>query len=399
MNRFSHILYLILFSELAIGGGGRLFAAGPVSLRMLLFMIALLTSVYFFLKGKRLSRDAAHILIFFGAVTTVCLLVGIQNGAERKFWWEDVKPLLFILILPFFEWTLRDGKIVDQSLSIIRVSALIQSVAFIAILLLIHTGVIPFLDFYHVALPTEEFFFRGEITFFYKGFLFVCLAFLIVYIQRDPGHNLMLLILLLVILGCLTRGFIFALALALFTYSALNKKWLRATGFAIISLTVLFFGQSLVHGVSSVLSRATDQAGAKPNERMLGDRAYSDSGRVTQIKEVLMSADLKSVLVGHGFGIGTHSRPVHMEISYAEIFHKQGLLGLSFWGFLFVKLFQRFRACGHTHTSQILFLMAIFVFLQSTTNQYMNNPIGMSVILFSFVGLTSAKHENLYFHS
>jgi hypothetical protein len=397
MNRFSHILYLILFSELAIGGGGRLFAAGPVSLRMLLFAVALLTSVYFFLKGKRLSRDAAHILIFFGAVTTVCLFVGIQNGAELKFWWEDVKPLLFILILPFFEWTLRDETTVIQTFSIIKVSALIQAVAFVTVLLLIHTGIMPFLEFYHTVLPTQEFFFRGEFTFFYKGFLFVCLAFLIVYISKSPNRRIVLFILLVVILLSLTRGFLFALAVTLCAYAPLTKYWGRAVFFALVSITVLVFGQSIIHRTSSAISTTTNQTDLTPNERLLGDRKYSDSGRIAQIKEVLYSANPQSILVGHGFGIGTPMRPVHMEISYAEIFHKQGLLGLSFWGFLFWKIFQRFRAKSHLKTGQILFFMSVFVFVQSTTNQYMNNPIGLSVILFSFVGLASLKEQKFVF--
>ena len=397
MNQFSRILYLILFFELAIGGGGRLFAVGPVSLRMVLFGIALLISVYFLLKGGRLSRDTIQILVYFGVVTTICLLVGILNGAERKFWWEDVKPLLFILILPFFEWSLREAKMVSQSLTLIKISALIQSVVFISVLLLIHTGVIPFLDYYHIMLPTEEFFFRGEITFFYKGFLFVCLAFLIVYITGGHQRKIMLFVLLVVILASLTRGFWFALALALCVYSVLNRDWVRSACFAVVGIAILLFSQSAIHGISSGISTVRSEASPRPNEKLLGDRTYSDSERITQIKEVLRSADLQSVFVGHGFGKGTPSRPVHMEISYAEIFHKQGLLGLSFWGFLFWKIVQRFRGSGLTKTSQALFLMVVFVFLQSTTNQYINNPIGLSVILFSFASLASLKDEKFVF--
>ena len=69
----------------------------------------------------------------------------------------------------------------------------------------------------------------------------------------------------------------------------------------------------------------TKSNSGSPNEKLLGDRSQSDAGRIAQIKEVISMTSVLSSFIGNGFGIGIPSRPVHMEISYLEIFHKQGI--------------------------------------------------------------------------
>src|SRR5690349_14652736 len=195
MKRVAKILFLILFAELTIGGGGRLFSYGPVTLRMILFALALLLSVAFIVQGRKVSNQTKEILIFFLITIGMGIIVGVMNDSMQKRWWEDVKPLLYFLILPFFEFVIDDKKTIEQSTSIIKISALIQAFSFFIILILIHSGAIPFLDFYYRVLPTQEFFFRGEITFFYKGFLFLCLGFLMFYLIRGKYRTAFLIVL------------------------------------------------------------------------------------------------------------------------------------------------------------------------------------------------------------
>jgi hypothetical protein len=391
MNRFAKILFLIIFAELSIGGGGRLFVAGPITLRMLLFGIAMMLTLYYVARGRKLSDETWQLLIFFTMMIGIGMIVGAINQAEQKFWWEDVKPLLYFFVLPFFEWVIVDQKIIRNAVEIIKISAVIQSVLFMTLLVLIHTGLIPFLDFYYFVLPTQEFFFRGEITFFYKGFLFVCIAFITVYLSKSQNNRRILLAFLLTVISItLTRGFLLAIFLTLLLYHSYSNR-VRAIVFATLALCVLFFSQPAISFVSTIVHQIRVQQTGPPNEKLLGDRNYSDAGRVLQIKEVLSDISVTSFFVGHGFGIGVPSRPVHMEISYLEIFHKQGIFGLMFWGFLLWRLWKRFQAQGRSELADVLFYAAIFVFFQSLTNQFMNNPIGLSVILFSFVGLRALK--------
>ena len=95
------------------------------------------------------------------------------------------------------------------------------------------------------------------------------------------------------------------------------------------------------------------------------------------------------MIVGNGLGVGVKERPVHMENSYLEIFHKQGILGMLWWGSMCLFLITRYRKARHTNYkyAQPLLLSACFVAFESLTNPFINNPIGIFVWLIALVGL------------
>jgi hypothetical protein len=76
-----------------------------------------------------------------------------------------------------------------------------------------------------------------------------------------------------------------------------------------------------------------------------------------------------------------------MEISYLEIFHKQGLIGLAFWASLAGAIFHQYLQAGPSAETDAFFYSSLFIFIESLTNQYINNPIGMSILLLSLVCL------------
>jgi len=80
-----------------------------------------------------------------------------------------------------------------------------------------------------------------------------------------------------------------------------------------------------------------------------------------------------------------------MEVSYLEIFHKQGILGLLFWFMLFVVIVQKYlKACrnGVRNIALPFMLSSLLIFILTATNNYMNNPIGMSMLLISIAALS-----------
>ncbi len=402
MNRCTKILFLVLVAELALGGGGRLTAFGPISLRMILFSLALLTTVFYLVKGKRIPSDYVGLLVFFAIVSAIGLIVGISSGAERTFWWQDIKPLLYFLILPFFAVAITDKAYIECTSSLLKISGIVQAVAFVIVLLLIHLHIIPFLSLYKVFISTEEFFFRGELTFTYKGFLFLCISFLFLHFT-DSKHKILLMGLILVaILLTVTRGFWLALlgtySIYYFTRNSSFSK-LKSVLFALFALAVVFGGKAFVGKTSETIDRVqlqnSDIQNSAPKATLLGDRTYSDDGRFQQINEVAKSVTFTSALIGHGFGNGVTSRPIHMEISYLEIFHKQGLMGLALWAYLFWLLFKKYRAAPESGVREAFFFSSLFIFIQSLTNQYINNPIGLSMILLSFVCLDVLKKDTI----
>ena len=123
----------------------------------------------------------------------------------------------------------------------------------------------------------------------------------------------------------------------------------------------------------------------------LGDKSDSDSMRYVQIEQVMSNVNPISLIFGHGFGVGIEIRPIHMELSFLEIFHKQGLIGLIFWICVFSHIFFMFfniKDRKVKNQGYPFVLSVVFVILQSTTNPFMNNPIGLTMILLTVVVLS-----------
>lgn len=406
-DRFGSLLLSAILFELMLGGGGRLTALGPISLRMILFAAALVLTVFYFLTGKKLTRDYTTLLAFFSSVLGLGLVIGLIHGSEKALWWEDVKPLLYVFILPFFYFSIA-GRDAERISGIIQACGLILALLFFAALVAIHTGFVPFLTFYHFVLPTEEFFFRGELTFFYKGFLYLPISF--IFIQMSGKRKWWLIPVVLALLLTFTRGFWFALLATYCVYLGFAlfarfsyPKFLHFVLCLLATVIILAKSQFLIASASQwidslnkenelpqVEQRDAPTDTKKLNPRLLGDRAYSDDSRWRQVRQVLREMDLQSVLLGHGFGQGIPIRPIHMEISYLEIFHKQGIIGLFFWLYLLILLYRKYREADGV-LREPFFFGALFVFIQSTTNQFVNNPIGLAMVLVSLVCLDKLK--------
>jgi hypothetical protein len=408
MKSTINALYILVLGEICLGGGGRLIAVGPVSLRMVLFTLTIGFTTVMILRGKTLPKEYQLLLTIFFFTIVVGLIRGISQDAQRIFWWQDVKPLLYFFMLPFFYFVNESKQCIQNTGSVIKFSAVFLSIAFFVVLLLIHTGLLPFLKFYNPAIQSEEFFFRGELTFFYKGFLYLCIGFIFFHLA-GKRNTLAMVVVLVAIIFTFTRGFLFALALTYMVHYFLKSSKVKSAAFAGIALLIIFFGQPVIGYISQQIDslRNTIQAEMSgtpsgrhvPDATLLGDREFSDTGRLQQIKEVIDQITPTSFFIGHGFGIGIPSRPVHMEISYLEIVHKQGLLGLLFWLYILCLLFRKYTAAERTGLRDAFFCGAIFVFFQSLTNQYMNNPIGLTMILISLVCLDHLKRKGTVFNN
>lgn len=399
LSKITKGLFFCILVELTLGGGGRLTAFGLVSLRMILFGIAMIITLINVLKGTKISTWVMQALIIFTVMLFVGVIVGLMHGADKKFMWEDVKPLLYFYLLPFFSFAITDWKDVERVGKIILTSACILAVAYLALLVVLHSGNINFLDIYEFLSPTEEFFFRGEVALFYKGFLFLCIGFLIADLFFEEKKWIWMVILSIAVLLTFTRGFLLSLTLTyLFYFILKNQSPLKIGAFVLAGLLIVVMAKEVYAQLSMMMYEVNGAAASNSlySQTLLGDRDFSDNERVAQIKAVAKSITPVSAGIGHGFGIGTSVRPVHMEISYLEIFHKQGLVGLGCWASLLFSFFKTYQLASDSHARwAILFFMAgVLVFFESLTNQYINNPIGLGMFMISFTCLQTIKQKN-----
>jgi hypothetical protein len=123
----------------------------------------------------------------------------------------------------------------------------------------------------------------------------------------------------------------------------------------------------------------------------------SNAIRADDAKEILNSLDWHNfiavpwykVIFGHGFGAAILGRQA-IEITYANLFYKQGLMAILFWLFSPVYLVWRIRNIldERFRSVAIPFLMSTaLVYLVSLFNPFLSNPIGMSVVMISMVAV------------
>jgi hypothetical protein len=398
-SKASLIIFKIQVLELILGGGGRLAAVGPVSLRMVLYGLAIICTVVHFERGRRIPRSLLMLMIIFSASLALAVIVGLLNESSALLIWEDIKPLSFFYALPFFYFSITDLRVAADVDRLIRFGGIMLASLFILSLVLIHTGVIPCLSFYDTVIDTEEFFFRGELSFTFKGFLYLGIAF--IFVDQAGGRTWIKVLLLLAIVLTVTRGFWAAMALtyAIYYFIVAERQVLRRTAFAsslacaLLFVLIVFFGGYAIAGASRVVSIMHTGEKRELSSRLMGDREYSDDLRMSQLRSVAERVSPGSVLIGHGFGQGIPERPVHMEIAYLEIFHKQGIAGLAVWGYFFFLIWTLFRRERNVPDGFPFFLASVFVAIQSAFNQYMNNPIGLSMIMLTLTVLTRINEK------
>jgi len=119
----SGLLYLVVL-EASLLGSGQLLHFGGVTLKMVLFGFSILYALICLFAGDSISMGSMLLLSYLSVCTVNAFLVGHLHGAEPAFIAEDVSPLLYFLILPFFELTMRSRRQLNVTICIIKISAL-----------------------------------------------------------------------------------------------------------------------------------------------------------------------------------------------------------------------------------------------------------------------------------
>lgn len=370
LDFFLKLLFIPIFFELVIGGGGHYLELGPITVRMFLYVFAILLSLVYYSVKRTLKKNVIFIIF---SLTACCLLsgiVGYLNGASIGAILEDFKPLSFIYVLLFFSLAVNNIEDIQKINKIIKIGSLILGGVYILVILLLVFKKIDFASFYLKQNEIGEVMFRDDTLFFYKGFMYLCIGFFFFLLSKGRYSIIPILFLFACIVLTLTRGFIlFTVLISIYYVFFISNnvfvKWLFfILGFFSIIILIPILLQTL------------------------GDKSDSDIVRYTQVNQVISAINPVSFLIGHGFGIGVPIRQVHMELSFLEIFHKQGVLGLCFWFGIFIHIFIMYFNIKNKKCKEIalpFLLSVVFVILQSTTNPYMNNPIGLTMILITIV--------------
>jgi len=360
-------------------GGGRFVEIGPMTLRMVLFAAALIYSFTIILI-RRLDSNLLAILLYFISTLLLSALIGLFNGAELNLVFEDIKPLSYFLMILFFYITINNIQSVMLVVKTIKVSSIVLMTSYLATLIGLYIGFIDFNVLYNLLETAGEVSFRSETGFFYKGFLYLCVGCIFFIFSNKIFNKLIAFLLFISIILTFTRGFLLAMAVTFVVYFVFfAKKSFKSL--SIISLLVFFVLMLTPIFVTQ-----------------LGDKSESNQVRLITYEQVKESTSLISVLFGHGLGIGVKERSIHMEVSYLEIFHKQGLIGLSFWILillLILRSYSKIRNKSRRAIALPFVLSTILIYIQTATNPFLNNPIGMSMVLITLSVIRVLIDDNI----
>lgn len=367
---FLKIIFILSFFEIIIGGGGRFLEVGFLTVRMMLFLLIMVVSVFLYQFRNKILRSTVIVTLFFSVLTLMSLVVGLLNNASIANIFEDIKPISYFYMILFFSIMIKEVKDIVLVSNLIKLGSIFLALSYIGFIVLLYFGFIDFLSFYDKQAEIGEILFRGDFLFFYKGFLYLCIGFFFFLTSEYKYKLLVLTILFVCVMLTLTRGFIlFTFLITCFYIFFINKKVL----IKIISGVLLVI-------ISALISEFYLQT--------VGDRSDSDKTRYVQVEQVLDEMNPISFFIGHGFGNGVPDRPIHMENSFLEIFHKQGLIGILFWIGLLFYVFVLYINIKNKEFKKIalpFILSVFFVYFQSLTNPYINNPMGLSFLLITIV--------------
>jgi hypothetical protein len=372
-------LYILIAIELFVGGGGRMLELGPITVRMVLF-VAGLSATVFLLLNRFTDRGAVSLamLLVAGFIAThfPALLIGWFKGSAPGDIFTDVSPLLYWLIAPFFAIVLAHEKMVLRTAQLIQVTAIAMALIYLVIVAGLATEHVNFSEFYEWADMTGEIAFRNESLFLYKGFLYFGIGAIFLVALGGGRRNFWLSIVLIALILTLTRGFILATGMAGILLLCTMGRWRAVLVAACLAAFALFavwvYLPSLDEGY------------------MLEQRGISNSIRLDDLSFIVENVSLSALLFGEGFGSYINGR-LAIESSYLMILWKTGLVGLVFWLVPFgiaMYYFRRVRAhAQHYRLACAFFFGVLLVYVQTGSNPYLNNPIGLSFVIMGIFSL------------
>jgi hypothetical protein len=381
-------LFAIALFELLLGGGGHVTAVGPVSLRMVLFAGCIAATLISMLFPRRradgvllaMALVLAYLLIHVGG-----MLVGAINGGDAVAMFTQFQQSLFWLAAPFFALMIQTEKDVDSCARIVQIAGATLGFFYLTILLALLTGVIHLNVLRPLIAKSGEVVFRSGEFFVYKGFLYLGVAIIFFVGIRGKYWAPLALVTGLALVATLTRGFVLSTSLSLVLMLAVQKRWRTVIPALVLAAAAAFF----VWEYLPSLDTAQSQRQGSSTDQRVEDMAY-----------LANHATIKTLIVGEGYGAQINNRPM-IENTFLWVLWSFGIVGLLFWMtplalcvYYYCKIPDAYL---HPAASAYLF-GTVLVYLQTATNPYLNNPIGLSYVLLALFSLrvlsrTGAKNS------
>jgi hypothetical protein len=376
-RRVDRLLLVAVSLEVFLGGNGYLTEIGNIRFRVLLSATCIAWATIQVVSGAsaKLPRQVLVLLLLFLGVTVIGVLVGVANGSQIEAIGGELKSLMYFPMIFFFAIAIRDQEDVSVVSRLIVACGIIQAIAYLSILVAAQSGVVSHSTIYLLLRESDEFIFRHNpedeffVGFLYKGAFHLGVAALFLLLDPVRRNKGLAAIVMAALALTLTRGLIAAFILSLVVGVLLLPKRNWVAG-------LLVFGAAI-----SVVLTSTDLI-------MLFERPESDEIRLADVGTILAELNMPMLLFGKGLGAAIGGRE-RIEMTYLEVFYKQGSIGVAFWAYVLYTNLETFRRVPAVLRRQALVfcLATVFVYFATATNTFLTGSIGMSIVLISTVVL------------
>jgi len=381
------ILFAISLFELLLGGGGHVTAAGPLTLRMLLFAACMAATLISLMFPRRRSDGvllAMGLVLAYLVIHVGGLLVGAINGGDTVAMFGQFQQSLFWLAAPFFALMIQTERDVESCARIVQIAGATLAFVYLSILFALLTGIVHLSALRPLIAKSGEVVFRSGEFFVYKGFLYLGVAIIFFVGIRGRYWGPLALVTGLALVATLTRGFVLSTSLSLLLMLVVQRRWRTVVPALVLAAAAAIF----VWEYLPSLDTSQSQRQGTSTDQRVQDMAY-----------LANHATIKTLVVGEGYGSQINGRGM-IENTFLWVLWSFGLVGLLFWTTplaLCVYYFSKITdAYLHPIANAYLF-GTVLVYLQTATNPYLNNPIGLSYVmlaLFSLRVLSRAGSRN-----
>lgn len=370
-------LFSVVLFEMVTGGGGRVYALGPVTLRIVLFFGSVLIGLLsILLPQRRDGQDLALIICWLFVISVIpAVLVSSEKGVPFSAIAADLEPLLFWFSAPFFAASINRVRSVGVASKLLMYGGSFVGLVLLLAYSTLYLGFASFMGIYEWGARNGELFFRSTENFFFKGHFYVGVAIIFLVLLRPKFWLFICAILGLAIAASLTRGLALATIITVF-FAMLDARRHKTTSLlvvAILAAGVLYFPE-----ISAFIK---------------GDatRTISNSVRAADIRAFYDGLTLPKFIFGSGLGVYLNGR-ASVEISLLWAVWKLGIFGFLFYLFPICVGYVYFGRIDRAHSlrpmAAAFFFGLVFCQLLSLTNPFINNSIG---IMYSLVAVFSIR--------
>ncbi|MFD1466122.1 O-antigen ligase family protein [Lapidilactobacillus mulanensis] len=438
LTKFEKYLLYVFFFELFAGGGGRILAVGPISIRQLLFVgILAIFSIRFIVNRETRKELISYFVKPFSGISLVSILmvlwigissiIGIINHHPVGAVLTDTLRVVFVItIVPLAYYIGKNRFTKEDLLKTLLIASLATSILTIVISLIGKTmnghDFYYFYKFINQAFP-GDLFFRPSRGVFYKSHFLVLFALIICFInliekKSSRLQNVTIILSVVSIVLSETRGLYIGFAVGLLTYILVKviiyffgqsgkTTITRRTMIRQIVLLIVAFAFTGYFFENSTISRFSDQDDFQTEDN--GSRGEQEGTKVNDVSMNVRLDLLKdsvnlveksklALLIGNGYGTKIGKRTTGIEMTFVDILVEQGVIGALIWlMFSLLPLYYYFRGFLLSRYIGILDIgllgSSLAMIVVTNINPFLNSPIGLGflipVIVISFKSFRS----------